>query len=718
MFPRGPRFEATKASDVPGPNSYNLVQDSQLDGYKRGAFLEKTDRFSKERVSEVPGPGAYDLDPKGTTMKTATKQRILSQNLPDRYAILQRKVEDLEKVHNDGKKAHQQEAERLKHDLARYQKSNAEQVERIEKQRRQADLLESRIQELKKFSTSEQAEVKDLRAKLRTSEHERTQMAGKQSEVGELKKSIQLLEARRRDETREKDRRIADLEKMLAGEKKKKEAVEARLLDLKGKGDEELQSARVAAQASDALLSTAHTEQQLVKGALEALEKESAVKEEEFLAQLEQHRYLLGLVAEEYGHLVSSSVPRTDHVYLKQQLTASQIRILRLERKLANSEGQVVELVNLVRQLREDNTFLTHQLREAEAEIHSVKEDLLKEMSIRPTKLDTSLEQVLCDVLDDLAHTRVDFHRTGQKTSDLLAELYRHKGEEILFAYSIANKQLLEAELVAQQYAVDLSGALASHEVIATLLESVQKERTTTETQLRVATENVDKLKASSEHSIRRITEIEAEQRETVRIHEESLKKERNMVKRLTGTVQTARVAEDAMRAEIETLTMELTNVEQYQEAYYSLSDEVGSLLARNQLAEDEAQRLSKFNAEILGHNNPAQRIMYVDRIRRELAEAKHKIVRLTQEQETVAAENEDLQQELGMYKSVVVPPEVKPRTTITRVARPPLVSLARSVNTEGATSGPNDTVSAEKMRHIRELETIPGDMTLDEIIY
>jgi hypothetical protein len=44
----------------------------------------------------------------------------------------------------------------------------------------------------------------------------------------------------------------------------------------------------------------------------------------------------------------------------------------------------------------------------------------------------------------------------------------------------------------------------------------------------------------------------------------------------------------------------------------------------RNNLAEEEANRLSKFNAEILGHNNPAQRIMYVDRIRRELAEVKH----------------------------------------------------------------------------------------------
>jgi hypothetical protein len=29
--------------------------ESQLDAYKRGAFLEKTHRFSKEKPSDVPG---------------------------------------------------------------------------------------------------------------------------------------------------------------------------------------------------------------------------------------------------------------------------------------------------------------------------------------------------------------------------------------------------------------------------------------------------------------------------------------------------------------------------------------------------------------------------------------------------------------------------------------------------------------------------------------
>ena len=70
-------------------------------------------------------------------------------------------------------------------------------------------------------------------------------------------------------------------------------------------------------------------------------------------------------------------------------------------------------------------------------------------------------------------------------------------------------------------------------------------------------------------------------------------------------------------------LTVDLTDAERYREAYHNLVDEVGVLVARNQLAESEANKLSQFNAEILAHNNPSQRIVYLDRVRRELAETK-----------------------------------------------------------------------------------------------
>ena len=164
MFPRGPRFPPAKGSlvfllpgtvplyslhifvtvpEVPGPNSYNLnqgkkiacmkrvhgmrltpLQESQLDEYKRGAFLEKADRFSEEKASDIPGtchtprivdfnpwwawkyftgPGAYNTNTAITTKHAGKPSTQAAMN--ERYAALLRKLEDLEKIHLEGKKA-------------------------------------------------------------------------------------------------------------------------------------------------------------------------------------------------------------------------------------------------------------------------------------------------------------------------------------------------------------------------------------------------------------------------------------------------------------------------------------------------------------------------------------------------------------------------------------------------------------------------------------
>ena len=70
-------------------------------------------------------------------------------------------------------------------------------------------------------------------------------------------------------------------------------------------------------------------------------------------------------------------------------------------------------------------------------------------------------------------------------------------------------------------------------------------------------------------------------------------------------------------------LSRALAESEDYAHAYQTLVDEVNALVDRNALAEEEAQQLSKFNAQLLSHKNPAQKIMYVDRIRQELADVK-----------------------------------------------------------------------------------------------
>jgi hypothetical protein len=66
-----------------------------------------------------------------------------------------------------------------------------------------------------------------------------------------------------------------------------------------------------------------------------------------------------------------------------------------------------------------------------------------------------------------------------------------------------------------------------------------------------------------------------------------------------------------------------LDDATRFEAAHAGLLKEVAVLVNRNVLAEEEAEHLSQFNAEILGHQNVNQRIYYVDRIRKELAETK-----------------------------------------------------------------------------------------------
>jgi hypothetical protein len=79
-------------SDVPGPGAYNPIDT--IENYKRGAFLEKTDRFTKDPCHYLP-----------SSCKSFTYCVPLTALDPDRYVALQKKVEDLEKLHLQEKKS-------------------------------------------------------------------------------------------------------------------------------------------------------------------------------------------------------------------------------------------------------------------------------------------------------------------------------------------------------------------------------------------------------------------------------------------------------------------------------------------------------------------------------------------------------------------------------------------------------------------------------------
>ncbi|KIM83361.1 hypothetical protein PILCRDRAFT_819600 [Piloderma croceum F 1598] len=719
LFPKGPRFESLKVPDVPGPGAYNADQEYNWDAYKRGAFLEKADRFNKDRLSDGPGPGTYDTDAKLQPKPITANE--LKQSAAERYAVLQRKLDDLERIHADGKKSHQAEVDRLKFELTRSRQTTTDQADRLEKLKKLNDTLDVRLQEMRKSASVDQAELKDLRIKLRMAEHERTQLSSKQGEVGETKKALQAVESKRRDEMRERDRKIAELEKALAGEKKKREGADARLKEVKANADEEVQKVRQATQGLQGQVDEARNEVRRAQSSLANLEDKAENKEEELLTQLEQHRFVLGRVAEEYARLASVTVPVAEHSRLKHEHTVLSLHTLRIERKLANSEAQAAELANLIRHTKEQNGFLSAQLKDAQDAIifysQALKDATVNDAAPHAT-VDRTLDKKAAAIDQELRNSERRTQELRRSNIETSLEFYRHICEQQLLTYSATDKALVAEQQALQRQTAELSGAVTTRDTLATQLKAITTEHESAKQLLATANTALAQARADNEATEQQMVIVEERMRAEGAKNREALQKEREAAQRLTAAAQMSKMSEDGLRAELEQLTAELTDAERYQAAYYSLVDEVGALVDRNDLAEDEAERLSKFNAEILGHNNPAQRIMYVDRIRRELAETKHKLLQSTRDRETVATNNMELRNELDMYKSVMVPGENKPRTNITRIERPPLANQNLNVI---QTAGPNPTKSVkgsgEKITQIPTLAPIPGDMTLDEIL-
>ncbi|KAI0744174.1 hypothetical protein C8Q80DRAFT_1185421 [Daedaleopsis nitida] len=718
MFSRGSRFPASKGNDVPGPGAYD-TQDPEFDAYKRGAFLEKTNRFDKDKPSDVPGPGAYDTELNAGQNRPPTRTSNTSPT--DRLAILQRKLEELEQVHIEGKKAHHLEQERLKLELSRAQRAAAEQTERAEKSKKQNEALDARLQELKKTTAAEQAELRELRVKLRASEHERTQLAAKQGDAAEARK----VEARRKEELRERDRKLADLEKALVMEKKKREGLEARLQEAKAKTDERVQQALAAAENVERKWRAAEKEAQDARDALQQLESRAEDTEEELVAQLEQHRSSLARVAEEYGRLASTTVCLTEHQRVKHEFTALQLRNNRLERKLANSDAQVVELASLIRQTKEECAFLATQVRDAQEEADTYRSSLY-ETSRAAQSLPDNLQALAADaaaVFHEQRALDLDVCRAIQSDLEQWATLDSLQKDALLFHASVLIKDLTVCRAQLVEHEKQLAEAEGTRTQLSEALARAQAEHAEGQRLLAESAASMAESNVRIEALKKELQTIQADKQVEVARAEQSLQEEKQARQQLAKTLAHAKQTEQFLRAEVEQLGSDLADAEKYEEAYNGLLAEVDALVAKNSLAEDEAQRLSKFNAEILGHNNPAQRIVYMDRVRRELHETKQKLLLSTRDREAVLADNDELRAELEMYKSVAVPQDAKPRTAIIRITRLGAPTTLDANYAASASRLPDHTQTLSSLRSMSgsRLTSVPeatsGDMTLDEIV-
>lgn len=322
--------------------------------------------------------------------------------------------------------------DRLKFDLSRAQKSNSEHIDRFDRLKKQNELLEARSQELKKANISDQSEIRDLRVKLRAAEHERTQLASKQGEAGEAKKALQAMDAKRREELREKDRKIAELEKSLSTERRRKDTLEARLTETKATVQAEVEDVRIAQEATENDLRRAQDEKEQAQAELEKLRDRVEDTEGDLLQQLEDHKLLLSRVAAEYGRLAASTVSKVAHQRVKREALSLQCRVLRLERKYANAEGQVVELAQLIRQTSDQNAILKEHLRDAEEDLATIRLSQPQEEEV-DTNPDDALQELLRQVRTDINAREKETHEFLRADWDVWSALARLRSDHLFF---------------------------------------------------------------------------------------------------------------------------------------------------------------------------------------------------------------------------------------------------------------------------------------------
>lgn len=416
---------------------------------------------------------------------------------------------------------HRSDIDRLKLEIVRYQKAHSDVLDKFEKQKKQTDTLEQRIADLKKEKASDQSEIKDLKVKLRMSEHERSQLGSRH-------------------------------EKALSMEKKKREVAERRLEELAGKGEEEAKKVKDGQKALEDQLKAASNEIRQLQVLLVERDANAASNEATFNDARQTQRNLMMDVADAYSDIFHSTVPNSMHSHTKEQMNALHLRCLKLQRKLANSEAQVLELANLIRQKRDENAILSQQLLDLEDENQFCWRQISQPI-IFPIPDDiTSLQDVLHGLLSTESAMRQDRTEIQLQSVSLSESLYHLKCFELLEECVIADVELRLAKIDAQQTTADMTAASTTNEVLKEELQHAQQECSVANNLLNAANQLADDLAVSANVMRDQLRQLEAKTTKDEEARQASLKKANDIIQRLSVTVQMAQMAEEGLRVEID----------------------------------------------------------------------------------------------------------------------------------------------------------------------
>ena len=173
-----------------------------------------------------------------------------------------------------------------------------------------------------------------------------------------------------------------------------------------------------------------------------------------------------------------------------------------------------------------------------------------------------------------------------------------------------------------------------------------------------------------------------------------------------------ARAKEEAWLEEREELLRELERSSQYETAYQTLRAQAQVLVSQSTSYEAQMKELSSLNTILASHTNPSQKILYLDRIRRELDERRVQTHVLLGEKEELQAQCRELKARLDVFCKVDARLEDRPRTAFKRVAREAPAAALSAILCERS---PNR--SPQRVHSILPKGSDEGDLTVDDLV-
>ena len=379
-----------------------------------------------------------------------------------------------------------------------------------------------------------------------------------------------------------------------------------------------------------------------------------------------KHAHNLAIVTKAISQHIDALQQHSEHE--KHQLRSKWHRYaaesIKLETLANERSAQIHELVAVVKQVQDDRDTVKQLVSALESDLASVTAELCAERQLASLLIEQHQQEQqrigsveASSSFGDLSGLTAALDSDEATTSLLRVELEDVRARNVLLQE--------EAEDLQSRYISRSTEAKAAEEALVAARNQVAS----LETSLAAKTREVDtRVQQLSElEPLRKRLAAAQEQAAAARKEAET---QSEAARSLTASLQNARVAEKSWRDDRDRMATMLDQAEHYEALYHELVEQTKHLVQRIALAEEEKASLSAQNAELLSHNNPNQRIMYMDRVRHELDDVKQENLSLRLQLERMQEENQMLQRELKSYRAVDMPLSQRPRTEVTRVLR------------------------------------------------